>query len=179
VLLAAFFVQAYPSAPALDKTVTHLYLEHGVNAREAIHHYCDEGAVPQPDECGLRGFRLATAPPRVPYERNAVKQLAGFFGHEHERLAFSHDVFGIAHGVGRIHVDDVADHQPVEQHAQRSQVLLDFRAVRIKGSVASVRARSLRQQRSQPISLNIDVQRAQLIPINRAADGNTSLLTVA
>ena len=43
------------------------------------------------------------------------------------RLAFLHDVFRAAHGMGRVHVDDVAGHQPVEEHAERGQVLLDRR----------------------------------------------------
>jgi hypothetical protein len=63
-----------------------------------------------------------TAPPRVPYERNAVEQLAGVLGRKHGRLAFSHDVFRTAYGVGRIHINDVTDH-PVEQHTERGQVL--------------------------------------------------------
>jgi len=61
----------------------------------------------------------------VSLTRNAVEQLAGLLGGKHGRLAFFDDVFGTAHGVGRIHVDDVADHQPVEQHAERGQVLLN------------------------------------------------------
>jgi len=36
-------------------------------------------------------------------------------------------VFRPAHGVGRIDVDHMAGNQPVEQHAQRGQVLLDGR----------------------------------------------------
>ena len=34
-------------------------------------------------------------------------------------------IFRAAHGMGRIHVDDVAGHEPVEQHADGGQVLLD------------------------------------------------------
>jgi hypothetical protein len=69
------------SMPVLP-AVAHLHLAHDVDAREAIHHDCDEGAVLQPNQCRLLGFRLATAPPCVPYQRNAVEQLAGFFGRE-------------------------------------------------------------------------------------------------
>jgi hypothetical protein len=42
-----------------------------------------------------------------------VQQLAGLLGRQHRRLAFFHDVFGTAHGVGGIHINDVADHQLV------------------------------------------------------------------
>ena len=57
--------------------------------------------------------------------RCAIEQRARLVGREHRRLAFFHHVFRAAHGVGRVHVEDVAGHQPVEQHAQRRQVLLD------------------------------------------------------
>jgi len=124
VLLAAFFVQANPSATALNKIVAHLHLEHGVDAREAVDHHRDERAVAQADEGGFGAFRLAVAR-RVSCDWHTVEQLPRLFGRQHGRLAFFHDVFGAAHGVGRIHLKDVADHQPVEQHAERGQVLLD------------------------------------------------------
>ena len=40
------------------------------------------------------------------------------------RLALGHHVARPAHGMRRVGVDDVAGHQPVEQHAQRRKVLL-------------------------------------------------------
>src|SRR5947207_772940 len=42
VLLAAFFMQTYPAAPALHEIITHLHLEHGVDAREAVNHHADK-----------------------------------------------------------------------------------------------------------------------------------------
>ena len=56
---------------------------------------------------------------------DALEQLAGFLGRQDGRLAFSDDVFGAAHGVGGVHLQNVAGHQPVKEHAQRGQVLLD------------------------------------------------------
>ena len=56
---------------------------------------------------------------------DALEQLAGFLGRQHGRLAFSDDVFGAAHGVGGVHLQNVAGHQPVKEHTQRGQVLLD------------------------------------------------------
>ena len=58
---------------------------------------------------------------------DGVQQRARFLAVEHRRLAFLHDVFRAAHRVGRVHLDDVAGHQPVEQHPQRRQVLLHRR----------------------------------------------------
>jgi hypothetical protein len=44
---------------------------------------------------------------------------------EHRRLAFILGILGPAHGVRRIRGHHLADHQPVEEHAQRRQALLD------------------------------------------------------
>jgi hypothetical protein len=49
VLLAAFLVKAHPAASALHKIIPHLHLEHGVDARKAIHHHRDESAITQAD----------------------------------------------------------------------------------------------------------------------------------
>ena len=54
-----------------------------------------------------------------------AEQLTGLLGRQHRRFALLDDVFWAAHGVGRIHVEDVAGHQPVEEHAKRGQGLLD------------------------------------------------------
>ena len=59
--------------------------------------------------------------------RDAVEQIARFLGRQHGRLAFLDGVFGAAHGVGGIHVQNAARHQRMEQHTQRGQVLLDGR----------------------------------------------------
>jgi hypothetical protein len=41
-----------------------------------------------------RGFvRYCFAAPRVPHQRNAVEQFAGFFGCQHGSLAFPYDIF--------------------------------------------------------------------------------------
>jgi hypothetical protein len=124
VLHAAFLVQAHPAAPALHEVVAHLHLERGVDAREAVDHQRDERAIAQPHEHGFEAFRLPLAR-RVSHDGNAVEQLAGFLGGKHGRLAFFHDVLGAAHHVRRVYPDDLADYKPVEQHAQRGQVLLD------------------------------------------------------
>jgi hypothetical protein len=65
------------------------------------------------------------AAPRVPDQRNAVEQFAGFLGRKHGGLASSHHVFRATHGMSGIYLDDVPDHQPVEQHTQRGQMLFD------------------------------------------------------
>ena len=56
---------------------------------------------------------------------DAVEQGAGFGGSQHRRLARLEGVFGAAHGMGRVQLQDMAGHQPVKQNAKRRQVLLD------------------------------------------------------
>jgi len=46
---------------------------------------------------------------------------------EHRSLAPAHDVLGSAHRVGRVHGQHLADDQPIEQHADGGEVLLDRR----------------------------------------------------
>jgi hypothetical protein len=58
---------------------------------------------------------------------DAVEELACFGRGQHRRFAGAHDVFGAAHGGGRINREHLADHQPVEQHAHGRQPLLDAR----------------------------------------------------
>ena len=50
-----------------------------------------------------------------------------FVAVEHRRLAFFDDMLGPAHRGGRVLLDHLADDQPIEQHADRGQVLLDGR----------------------------------------------------
>jgi hypothetical protein len=51
------------------------------------------------------------------------KQAAGLVFRQHRGFATAHDVLGPAHRVRRIDGEDLADDQPVEQHADRGQVL--------------------------------------------------------
>ncbi len=54
-----------------------------------------------------------------------VEQPAGFFPRQHRRLALPDDVAGTAHRMGRVRLEHLAHHQPVEQPPQRREVLLD------------------------------------------------------
>ena len=44
---------------------------------------------------------------------------------EHGRFSFLHHVTRAAYRAGRIHRNDLPEHQPIEQHPQRGQMLLD------------------------------------------------------
>ena len=50
------------------------------------------------------------------------EQPAGLLLGQHRRLAAAHDVLGPAHRMRRVDGEDLADHQPVEQHADRREV---------------------------------------------------------
>ncbi len=58
---------------------------------------------------------------------DAVEELARFGRRQDRGLAGPDDVFGAAHRGGGIYGQDLADHQPVEQHADGGQPLLDGR----------------------------------------------------
>jgi hypothetical protein len=110
VLLAAFLMQRHPAATSLDEIIPHLHLQRGAHAGKGVGHDRDERAITQADELA-----------RI----YGVKQRSRFVAREHRGLAALHHVFRAAHGMGGIDFDDVAGDQPVEQHAQRGQVLLD------------------------------------------------------
>lgn len=52
---------------------------------------------------------------------------ARFVAIEHGGAAFLDDVFRPAHCVSRVDVEDVANHEPIEQHPQRGEMSLDGR----------------------------------------------------
>ena len=58
---------------------------------------------------------------------DAVEQLARLLGIQHRGLAGLDDVLRAADRMRRIGGDDLAGDQPVEQHADRGEVLLDRR----------------------------------------------------
>jgi hypothetical protein len=58
---------------------------------------------------------------------DVVEKLAGLLGSQHRGLAALHDMLGPTHGMGRVGGENLADYQPVEQHADCRQVLLDAR----------------------------------------------------
>ena len=87
-----------------------LHLKHGIDAREAVDHDGDKCAVTQADEGGFHALRLTVAR-RVSLDRDTVEQLTGLVGRGRRRLASFDDVFGAAHGMGRINIDHVADDQ--------------------------------------------------------------------
>ena len=56
VLLAAFLMQAHPTAAPLDKIVANLHLNDGADPGEAEDHHRDQSAVTQPKQIRLIGL---------------------------------------------------------------------------------------------------------------------------
>ena len=114
--LAAFLVQANPPALALGVVVLDAHGDDGADAGEGEGHDGNQRPVAQPDH----GRRV-----------DAVQQPARLFGIQHRGLAGLDDVLRAADRMRRIGGDDLADDQPVEQHADGGEVLLDRRLLEI------------------------------------------------
>jgi hypothetical protein len=112
VALAALLMQAHPPALAVGVIILDAHGDDCADAREGEGHHRDQRAIPQADE----SRHVAR-----------VEQLARLFAGQHRGLAGLDDVLQPAHGMGWIGRDDLARHQPVEQHADRGEVLLDGR----------------------------------------------------
>ena len=55
----------------------------------------------------------------------ASRSCPDLVGGQHRRLAFFHGILEAAHGAGRVHRQDLARHQPVEQHANGGELQID------------------------------------------------------
>ncbi len=108
-------------AAPLHKIVTNLHLNDGADPREAIDHNRDQSAVAQPEQIRLIG-RLCIIGWFLG-NRDALDQRMGLLGRQDRRLAFLDRVARAPHRMGRIRVDNMAGHKPVEEHANRGQVL--------------------------------------------------------
>jgi hypothetical protein len=105
-------VQPHPPALAAGVIILDAHGDDGADAREAVDHHADERAIAQADQG--RGF-------------DAVEQMARLILGQYRRLATAHDVLGPAHRMGRIDGENLADDEPIEQHADRREVLLHRR----------------------------------------------------
>jgi hypothetical protein len=121
VLLAAFFVLADPSATPLDKIVANPHLNDGADPGQAVDHDADESAVAQPKQIRLIGRLWIIG--RFFGNGDTLEQRMGLFCRQHRRFAFLERVSWTANRMGRISFDNMSGHQPVEQHAERGQVL--------------------------------------------------------
>ena len=102
-----------------------LHADDGADAGEGVDHDADQRAIAQPDE---QGTSLPTRRQGdLLFDLDAGEQLSGLFLAQHRRLAALDDVLRPAHRMRRVDGENLADDQPVEQHADRGQMLLDGR----------------------------------------------------
>jgi hypothetical protein len=116
--LAALLMQAHPQPPLLHIHVVDPHRDGGPNPRERKHHQRDQRAVTQ---AGRRRHI------------DAVEQLPRLGCIEHRRAALFRGMGGPAHRRSRVVRHDLAGDEPVEQVADRGQLLLDGRRRRRLG----------------------------------------------
>lgn len=112
--LAAFLPQSHRPLLALRVVVADVHGECSADPGEGIRHQADKCTVAQADET---------------IGRDAVDELRDLLGRQVGSLALGNGELGAAHGGGGVLPDDLVDEQPVEQHAQRRQRLLDRRGL--------------------------------------------------
>jgi hypothetical protein len=98
VLLAAFLMEAHPTAAPLDKIVANLHLNDGADPGEGIDDHRDQRAVAQAEEIRLIG-RLCIIG-RFLGNGDALKQRMGFLRGQDRRLAFLDRVVRTPDGMG-------------------------------------------------------------------------------
>ena len=114
--LATFLDAVGPTNACPGVVVLDAHGDDGADASEGEGHEADQRPIAQADDG--RGV-------------DAVQQTASLLGIEHRGFAGLDDVLGAADRMGRVGGDDLAGDQPVEQHADRRQVLLDRRLLEI------------------------------------------------
>ncbi len=122
---AAFLVEAEPPAFAVGVVVIDLHAEHGGDPGEAEDHDGDQSAVAETDQAGRAVVGLAQFRGRADLERDAIQEGPGVVGIEDVGFAFADDVLGTADTGGGVGVDDMSGDEPVEEHSEGGQVLLD------------------------------------------------------
>src|SRR5258708_2889142 len=112
VALAALLMEAQPESLAVLVVVFNFHMDCRANAREGVAHQPDQGAVPNSDD-------------RAGVDR--IKKLSCFVRFEYWCLASLDDALGSPDRCCRVHGYDLSDHEPIEKHPDRGQVLLDRR----------------------------------------------------
>jgi len=103
-------MEPHPAPPPLHEKIFHPHRDRSSHTGEGIDHQGNKRAVAQAGKgCGVDRVYQGTCLVHI--------QDRGF--------AFPLGVLRPAHGVGRIHGEDLGHHHPIEQHPQRGQPLLD------------------------------------------------------
>ena len=119
----ALLVEAEERAWALGVVVGDAKRDRGAHAREAVDEHAEEGAVAKADNRG---------------DVDAVEKRPGLLRGEHWGLAGLDDVLRAAHRARGVEGHDLADDEPVEEHSERREVLLDARRRECPGELLDV-----------------------------------------
>jgi len=107
--LAALLVEPHPKAAPLRVVVLDVHRDRGTDAGESVDHEPDERAIAEPDDGR---------------DVDAVDEFARLLCREHRRLPLLCDVPRPADWTRRVERDHLAHNQVVEEHPDRSEVLL-------------------------------------------------------
>ena len=107
--LPALLVEPQPAPAPLPEVVLPPHPQHRAHPREAVEHHREERPVPEPGQSA-----------RV----DRLEELPRLRRREDRRRALGDDVLRPPHGRGGVHRKDLADDEPVAEHADRGQVLL-------------------------------------------------------
>jgi len=129
-------MQADPPAFAVGVIVFDAHGDDRADPRESEGHHRDQRAIAQADERG---------------HIDAVEQLARLFACQHRGLASLDDVLWPAHRMRRIGGDHLAGDEPVKQHADRGEVLLDGRLLEFLPETSNVSGDMHRLARQAPL----------------------------
>jgi hypothetical protein len=108
--LAAFLVQSHPASATLRVVVLDPHFDDGTDPPEGINHCCNDRPIAKTDD-----IRVV----------DRIQQRARFLLGQNWRFAFLNRVLRASDRRGRIRGHDLADHQPIEQHADGGEMLLD------------------------------------------------------
>ena len=115
----------------LQVVVAHTHSQYRRDTRKAVDHHRDQCPVAQPyDGVG----------------RDGIQQLAGVLSGENRRFAAPGNLLRSTHRSGGIEAHHLASHQPIEQDADRGEVLLDRRRGQIAAQQLDIRRKVHRLQ---------------------------------
>ena len=105
---STFLVQPHPGPSPLDIHIFHRHRERRADPGKRIDHQPDQGPIAQAHE-------------RLHIDR--IEEHPRFLRREHRRLAFLRGILWPTDRARRIRWDDLADHEPIEEHPDRGEML--------------------------------------------------------
>ena len=108
--LAALLMESHPAAAFLHVEVLNLYAGSRTDSGEGVAHQSDQGAIAEPEQ----GTGV-----------DPGQQLMHFPGREDGGLALADAVLRSPYRMGRVGLQYVPGHQPIEKHTEGGEVLLD------------------------------------------------------